>query len=121
MDNDRPFGFDPDDIDRVIREAGDQFRQLQDQFVRFLGQPGGSAPHRAPEPETTGSAGDGVWAVYSVDAAGLARVEQVYRTELDALRAHKNNTDPTRSVRFLPYGVSVGVLDATIVDGEPDA
>lgn len=113
MDNDRPFGFDPDDIDRVMREAGEQFRQLQEQFVKFLGHPSGSAPRRAPEPETTGSAGDGVWAVYSVDAEGFARVEQVYRTELDALRAHKNNTDPNRSVRFLPYGVSVGVLDET--------
>ena len=61
--------------------------------------------------DVMGQTRDGVWVVYSVDAAGFARVEQVYRTELDALRAHKNNTDPSRSVRFLPYGVSVGVLD----------
>lgn len=40
-----------------------------------------------------------------------ARVEEVYATELDALRANKNNTDPARRVRFLPYGIAVSVLD----------
>ena len=53
----------------------------------------------------------GVWAIYTVDASGDARVEQVYATELDALRANKNNVDPTRKVRFLPYGIAVSVLD----------
>jgi hypothetical protein len=52
-----------------------------------------------------------VWAIYTVDADGGARVEQVYATELDALRANKNNTDPKRKVRFLPYGIAVSVLD----------
>jgi hypothetical protein len=37
----------------------------------------------------------------------------VYPNELDALRANKSNTDPTRRVRFLPYGIAVSVLDAT--------
>ena len=40
-----------------------------------------------------------------------ARVEQVYASELDALRANKTNVDPKRKVRFLPYGIAVSVLD----------
>ena len=52
-----------------------------------------------------------MWAIYTVDAEGGARVEQVYANELDALRANKNNTDPKRKVRFLPYGIAVGVFD----------
>ena len=65
------------------------------------------------EPETTGETGDGVWAIFTVDDEGGAHIEEVYPTELDALRANKNNTDPTRKVRFLPYGIAVSVLDAT--------
>jgi hypothetical protein len=53
-----------------------------------------------------------VWAIYTVSADGGARVEEVYATELDALRANQNNTDATRRVRFLPYGIAVSVLDA---------
>ena len=52
-----------------------------------------------------------MWAIFTVDADGGAQIEQVYPTELDALRANKNNTDPTRRVRFLPYGIAVSVLD----------
>jgi len=52
-----------------------------------------------------------VWAIYTVDADGGARVEQVYATELDALRANQGNLDPKRKVRFLPYGIAVSVLD----------
>ena len=52
-----------------------------------------------------------MWAIYTVDADGGAQVEQVYATELDALRANKNNVDPKRKVRFLPYGIAVSVLD----------
>ena len=59
------------------------------------------------EPETAGEAGDGVWAIYITDPDGKARVEQVYQSELDALRANKRNTDTNRSVRFLPYGIDV--------------
>ena len=65
------------------------------------------------EPETTGETGDGVWAIFTVDDDGGAHIEQVYPTELDALRANKSNTDPTRKVRFLPYGIAVSVLDAS--------
>jgi hypothetical protein len=112
-----PFGIDPEDLDRVMREAGDGLRDalgrmgkqagwatLLDEFTK------GTRPKT--EPETTGETGDGVWSVYTVDEAGGAHIEEVYPTELDALRANKNNTDPGRKVRFLPYGIAVSVLDA---------
>ncbi|MGY4712595.1 hypothetical protein ACXDF8_24090 [Mycolicibacterium sp. CBM1] len=120
MDNKGPFGFDPDDLDRVVREAGEG---LRDAFGRFLTTSGETAgfgvlfdeftrrSRPRPEPETAGEAGDGVWAIYTTDAAGKAHVEQVYQNELDALRANKRNTDPNRNVRFLPYGIDVSVLD----------
>ncbi len=104
MENNGPFGFDPDDIDRVVREASEG---LRDAFGRFLSSSGGQGAafgglfdeftrHSRPrsQPETAGEAGDGVWAIYTTDAAGKAHVEQVYRNELDALRANKHNTDP---------------------------
>jgi hypothetical protein len=122
MSNNGPFGFDPDEFDRVIREAGEGLRDAFDRFGRFLTVPGERAgwstlldefARRArPEPETTGEAGDGVWAIYTMGDDGRARVEEVYASELDALRANKNNTDPGRKVRFLPYGIAVSVLDA---------
>jgi hypothetical protein len=112
-----PFGFDPDDLDRVMREAGDGLREalgrvgkqagwatLLDEFTRSM--------RPKTEPETTGETGDGVWSIYTVDDAGGAHIEEVYPTELDALRANKTNTDPNRKVRFLPYGIAVSVLDA---------
>jgi hypothetical protein len=130
MENNGPFGFDPDDIDRVVREASEG---LRDAFGRFLNQSGGNAgfgvlfdeftrrSRPRTEPETAGEAGDGVWAIYITDADGKAHVEQVYQSELDALRANKHNTDASRSVRFLPYGIDVSVLDApTIVDEKTD-
>ncbi|ORV09198.1 hypothetical protein [Mycobacterium celatum] len=121
MSENGPFGFDPEDFDRVIREAGEGLRDAFERFSRFLTVPGDRAGWSAlfedlarrsrTEPETAGEAGDGVWAIYTVDANGGARVEEVYATELDALRANKNNTDPARRVRFLPYGIAVSVLD----------
>lgn len=125
MGNNGPFGFDPEEFDRVVREAGEGLRDAFDRFNRFVttsGERAGwislfdefarSARMRA-EPETAGEAGDGVWAIYSVDADGGAHVEEVYATELDALRANKHNTDPSRKVRFLPYGIAVSVLDSS--------
>jgi hypothetical protein len=116
-DNGR-FGFDPEDFDRMIRGASEG---LRDAFGRFLTAPGDWAGWSAlfedlarrtrTQPETTGEAGDGVWAIYTVSADGGARVEEVYATELDALRANRNNTDATRKVRFLPYGIAVSALD----------
>ncbi|SOX51806.1 hypothetical protein MAAFP003_467, partial [Mycobacterium ahvazicum] len=115
-----PFGFDPEEFDRVIREGSEGLRDVFERIGRFAapGARGGFSAFfddlsRRPRsgPETAGEAGDGVWAIYTVDAAGGAHVEQVYATELDALRANKNNVDPKRKVRFLPYGIAVGVLD----------
>lgn len=123
MSDNGPFGFDPDDFERVVREAGEGLRDALDRFSRFVTLPGERAGWSAlfdefaryarprGEPETTGEAGEGVWAIYTVDSDGGARVEEVYATELDALRANKNNTDPNRMVRFLPYGIAVSVLD----------
>ncbi|BCO38070.1 hypothetical protein BMW24_008850 [Mycobacterium heckeshornense] len=121
MRDDGAFGFDPEDFDRVIREAGEGLRDLFERIGRFLTGPGERAGWSAffedmarrsrPEPETTGETGDGVWVIYTVGDDGGAHVEEVYATELDALRANKNNTDPARKVRFLPYGIAVSVLD----------
>lgn len=123
MANNGPFGFDPEEFDRVAREAGDGLREALDGLSRFFTTTGERAgwatlfdeftrgPRGRAQPETTGEAGDGVWAIFTVDTDGGARIEQVYPTELDALRANKNNTDPTRRVRFLPYGIAVSVLD----------
>jgi hypothetical protein len=125
MSNNGPFGFDPEEFDRVVREAGEGLRDALDRFSRFVTLPGERAGWSAlfddftgysrtrAEPETAGETGDGVWAIYTVDAEGGAHVEQVYPTELDALRANKHNTDATRKVRFLPYGIAVSVLDAS--------
>ena len=105
----------------MIREGSEGLRDAFERIGRFLGGPGARTGWSAvfedlsrrsrPGPETTGEAGDGVWAIYTVDADGGARVEEVFASELDALRANKNNVDPKRKVRFLPYGIAVSVLD----------
>jgi hypothetical protein len=112
------FGFDPEEFDRVIREGSEVLRDVFERISKFVAAPTGWSAffddlsrRPRPEPETAGEAGDGVWAIYTVDAAGGAQVEQVYATELDALRANKDNLDPKRKVRFLPYGIAVSVLD----------
>ncbi len=124
-ENNGPFGMSPEDFDRFAREASDGVR---DMVGKFLSNPGGQATWSTlfsetgrsprPEPETTGETGTGVWAVFVVSDDGGARVEQVYATELDALRANKHNTDPRRKVRFLPYGITVSALDE---DDSPEA
>lgn len=123
-----PFGFDPDEFDRVIREGSEGLRDAFERIGRFLSSSGAGTGWSAifedlsrrsrPAPETAGEAGDGVWAIYTVDADGGARVEQVYATELDALRANKDNTDPKREVRFLPYGIAVSVLDDPVDEAQ---
>lgn len=125
MDNNGPFGIDPDEFDRVVRETGEGLRSAFEQVGRYFNASPEAAgfgmlfdqfvrptPKGRPQPETAGEAGDGVWAIYISDSEGKAHVEQVYKTELDALRANKLNTDPNRNVRFLPYGIDVSVLDA---------
>lgn len=123
-----PFGFDPDEFDRVIREGSEGLRDAFERIGRFLSSSGAGTGWSAifedlsrrsrPAPETAGEAGDGVWAIYTVDADGGARVEQVYATELDALRANKDNTDPKRKVRFLLYGIAVSVLDDPVDEAQ---
>jgi hypothetical protein len=129
MSTNGPFGFDPEDLDRFAREAGEGFRDILGQVAKGMSQTnsdnplasffgdsmfGAAAQRTKPAPpvrETTGDTGDGVWAIYTVDEDGSARIDQVFASELDALRAHKDNLDPSRRVRFLPYGLPVGVLD----------
>jgi hypothetical protein len=121
MDDNGRFGFDPEDFDQVIRDASEGLRDAIEGVSRFFTVPSGRSGWSSifedlsrrtqTRPETTGETGDGVWAIYTVSADGDARVEEVYATELDALRANKNNTDASRKVRFLPYGIAVSVLD----------
>jgi hypothetical protein len=126
MDENKPFGFDPDDFERAAREAGEGLREVFENLTAGLGQQGrgtwtsvfadlarSAQPKQPaePKPETTGDAGAGVWAIFVLDEFGIARVDQVYPTELDALRANRENTDPRRRVRFLPYGVTISILD----------
>lgn len=119
MSGNGPFGFDPEDFDRVVREAGEGLRDALGKFMTTSGERAGwsmlfddlARGGRPRRPETTGETGDGVWTIYTVDEAGSAHIEQVFPTELDALRANKTNTDPSRRVRFLPYGIAVSVLD----------
>ena len=128
MDENGRFGFDPEDFDRMFRDASEGLREAFDGISRFFTLPGERAGwsglledlarRTRTRPETAGEAGDGVWVIYTVSDDGGARVEEVYATELDALRANKHNTDPKRKVRFLPYGIAVSVLDA---DSDADA
>lgn len=121
MSDQGAFGFEPEDFDRLIREAGEGLRDAFDRFGRFLTIPNERAGWsmlfdnltrgRRTEPETTGETGDGVWVIYTIGSDGGAHIEEAYASELDALRANKNNTDPSRKVRFLPYGIAVSVLD----------
>ena len=61
--------------------------------------------------QESGRTADGRIVVAQTVTDDGAAIDQVFATELDALRAHKDNTDPTRRVRFLPYGMSVSALD----------
>lgn len=103
------FGFDSDDFDRMMHEASEGLRDAVERIGRYF--PGFGARPGWSSPATAGEAGDGVWAIYTVDDAGGAHVEEVYAAELDALRANQRNTDPKRRVRFLPYGIAASVLD----------
>ncbi|WP_306356679.1 MULTISPECIES: hypothetical protein [unclassified Nocardia] len=125
MANNGPFGVDPEDFERALREAGIEIRDLLDKASEYLDRTSANpltsllgqfvAPqrHRPPQPEgeTTGETGSGVWAIYTIEEDGGARVDQVFPNELEALRAHRDNTDARRRVRFLPYGVPASVLD----------
>ncbi|WP_174185717.1 hypothetical protein [Nocardia barduliensis] len=129
MSTNGPFGIDPEDFERALRGAGTELRDLLGKAGVYLdridhagvgslaslfGQFVQPQPQRPPKPEgeTTGETGSGVWAIYTIDDTGEARVDQVFPSELEALRAHRDNTDDRRRVRFLPYGVPASVLDA---------
>lgn len=132
MADNEPFGFDPEDLNRIFPGAGDQLRGAFGEISKLLGGSGdragwsvlfnelGRRPQSPPEPVTTGETGDGVWIIYTVGSVGGAQVEQVYATELDALRANKHNTDGGRKVRFLPYGMAVTVLDVPEIPPSSD-
>ncbi|MFD4467669.1 hypothetical protein ACFWPA_05165 [Rhodococcus sp. NPDC058505] len=120
MTSNGPFGFDPDDLDRLARQVGEGIRETVDRIGDIIGDAGLEwTTHHGPTStvtyprrrRTTGETGDGVWAIFVVGDDGAATVEQIHATELDALRANKSNTDPRRRVRFLPYGIAVGALD----------
>ncbi|TCJ95706.1 hypothetical protein [Nocardia alba] len=129
MATDEPFGIDPHDFERALREAGTELRDLLGKAGDYLNRvdrgdigsltslfsqffPPEQPRPPMPEGETTGDTGSGVWAIFSIDDTGRASVDQVFPTELEALRAHRDNTDDRRRVRFLPYGVPASVLDA---------
>lgn len=119
MAEEAAFGFNPEDFDRIVHDAGEGLREAFDWLGQLLTAPDrrwtsvleGLARKAGTKPATAGEAGDGVWAIYTVGSDGDAHVEQVYPTELEALRANRHNTDPNRKVRFLPYGIAVAVLD----------
>jgi hypothetical protein len=109
MSRNGPFGIDPEEFDRVVREAGEGLRDALDGVGRFLNTSGERAgwanlvdeftrysrPKR--EPETTGETGDGVWAIYTVDSDGGAHIEQVYPS--DWMRYARTRTTPTPPAR----------------------
>ena len=132
MATNEPFGFDPDDLDRIFPGMGEQLRGALGQLGRLLNGSGqgagwsglfdeaGRHPRSTAELDTTGNTGDGVWVIYTVNGDGNAQVEQIYATELDALRANKHNTDSNRRVRFVPYGIAVSVLDESQACPNPE-
>ncbi|CAM3806550.1 MULTISPECIES: hypothetical protein [Tsukamurella] len=113
--NENPFGFGSGEFDDIAREARDMLGRIvggatggRDVFSGLFDEAGRRTRR---EPETAGEAGDGVWAIIATADDGAARVEQVFKTEIEALRAHQHNTDATRKVRFLPYGIAVTALE----------
>ena len=121
-DND-PFGPGDDEFDRFAREVGDGLKDLVGKFLAGQGgqlawstlsdatRPRRETPAR-PEPSAVhADAASGVWAIV-VFGSESPRVEQIFPTELEALRAHQHNTDPDHRVRFLPYGIPVSALDS---------
>ena len=105
MENNGPFGFDPDEFDRVLRDASEGLRDAFGKFLSGSQEKAGlgilfdeftrrSRPQPRPEPETAGEAGDGVWAIFIVDGDGKAHVEQVYR---NSTRCGPTSTTPTRA------------------------
>ena len=69
MDDNGRFGFDPEDLDRVMRDVSEGVRDAFERISRFVTVPGERAGwsalfedlarRRRTEPETAGEAGDG--------------------------------------------------------------
>ncbi|MFT3714507.1 MAG: hypothetical protein QM774_00775 [Gordonia sp. (in: high G+C Gram-positive bacteria)] len=130
------FNFGPGDeeFERFAREMGDGLRDMFGKFLNGGGQGGQinwskfaegafGQPTRTktrPEPEPTADTGSGVWAIVINDDDGV-RVEQVFATEIDALRANQNTSGDSRRVRFLPYGIPVSAFDRSHKDETADA
>ncbi|MCF8571487.1 hypothetical protein L5G32_14535 [Gordonia sp. HY002] len=103
------YGPGPDDMDWFTREASDGLRRMVGQFVenQLRDKPVRDRTPVRPDPKPrVDVAGDGVWAVVVDD--GVVRVDRVFATELDALRANKDNVDPQRTVRFLRFDEPIG-------------
>ncbi|ALG86910.1 hypothetical protein [Gordonia phthalatica] len=112
-----PNDFGPDEFDRFAREAGEGLRRLLRQaldnprataswadLAASAARPRKSEPSQEQTP-TVVDAEPGVWAIVRDDDG--PRVERVFDSELAALRANQGNTDPTRTVRFLEFGVEL--------------
>ena len=104
MSNNGPFGFDPDDFDRMVREAGDSLRDALGNVFQQSGQrPGWStlfdqAGRRArPEPETTGEIGEG--SGRSSSSATRASRPSNRCTRPNSTRCAPTSTTPTPSGR----------------------
>ena len=79
MSNSGPFGIDPEEFDRVLRETGEGIRGVFDRLGRGAAWANvvndlTRTPRHATQPETTGDTGDGVWVVYTVATDGGERV-----------------------------------------------
>lgn len=108
------FGFDPDEFDRMIREGSEGLRDVFERVSRFVAAPGARSGWSTifedlsrrprPAPETAGEAGDGVWAIYTVDDGGGAHVERSMRP--NSTRCARTRTTSTRNAKsvFCPMG-----------------
>ena len=115
MGNSGPFGFDPEEFDRMVREAGEGLRDAIARINSFISSSGDQSglsvlfdqfarnTRTRREQETTGETGEGVWAIYTVHEDGGAHVEEVYATELDALLSRDEVSGHDRRVRRAPH------------------
>ena len=90
MATNEPFGFDPDDLDRIFPGMGEQLRGALGQLGRLLNGSGqragwselfddsGRHPRSSPELDTTGNTGDGVWVIYTANGDGDARFRHLW-------------------------------------------
>jgi hypothetical protein len=115
-----PFGIDPEEFDRAVREAAENLLGSLESVGKYFDRGADVANwssvidglvRRKPSRGGRETEAAGVWVIYTLSGDGSAHVEQVFPNEIDALRSNKDNVDPHRKVRFLPFGVAVSVLD----------